>query len=245
MRKLRIIIVSGFLFLLGGCSAIQRKFLFHPTHHDRTNGLTPWQVGGKTIGFSRPVASPEKVWLVLHGNGGQAADRTYALACFSSRDAVFILEYPGYGKRSGRPSREAFDQAAEEAYRTLRTNFPNTPLGVVGESIGSGPASALAKQDRPPDKIVLIVPFDDLAKVADYHMPYMPVRQILGATWNNAQSLSKYQGPIEIFGATNDSVIPIAHAKNLARELPRAKFREIAGGHNDWSSSGAIAFRIP
>ncbi|MEO7411968.1 MAG: alpha/beta fold hydrolase [Opitutaceae bacterium] len=245
MRSIKIIGVSGFLFLLGGCAAIQRKFLFFPTHHTRTNGLVPWVHEGKTIGYSRQVSSPKNVWLMLHGNGGQAADRAETLPAFSERDAVFILEYPGYGGRAGKPSKAALDQAAVQAYRILRTSYPGTPIGVIGESLGSGPASMLAKQATPPEKIVLVVPFDHLARVAAHHMPFMPVRLILGSTWDNLSSLSGYQGQLEIFGAKHDTVIPLVHAKALAEKLPSAKFHVIDRGHNEWVESREVAFRIP
>lgn len=245
MRKPYVAVVSGFLFLLGGCAAVQRKFLFFPTHHDRTNGLTEWENHGQRIGFQRAVAAPENVWLLLHGNGGQAADRVYALPCFSPRDAVFILEYPGYGLRPGVPSKAAFETATDEAYQNLRRMFPNTPVGVVGESLGSGPASLLAKQPRPPDKIVLVVPFDHLARVAARHVALLPVGLILGPTWNNVEALKGYRGPVEIYGATSDTVIPIEHARALAMGVPGAKLREIAGAHNDWAQSGTVQFRIP
>jgi uncharacterized protein len=245
MRSFKVILVSAFLFLFGGCTAIQRKYLFFPTHHTRTNGLTPWIHEGKAIGYSRTVQSPKNVWLMLHGNGGQAADRAQALPAFSDRDSVFILEYPGYGARSGKPSKPVFDRAAEEAFRVLRASFPGTPIGVVGESLGSGPASLLAKQAQPPEKIVLVVPFDNLTRVAAHHMPFLPVRLILGSTWDNISSLSGYKGQLEIFGAKNDTIIPLVHAKALADKLPAAKFHVIESGHNEWVDSRQVSFRIP
>jgi uncharacterized protein len=245
MRKIQVFLVSGYFFLLGGCAAVQRKFLFFPTHHERTNGLAAWNNKGRFIGYAREVPAPENVWLMLHGNAGQAADRVFALPCFSTRDAVFILEYPGYGARPGQPSKGAFETAAEEAYRILRAKFPSTPVCVVGESLGSGPASRLAKQPRPPDKIALVVPFDHLALVAARHVAWLPVKTILGPTWDNVDALAGYRGPVEIFGAVDDTVIPIEHARNLAAKVPGAKFHELAGAHNGWAATGAVAFRNP
>jgi len=48
--------------------------------------------------------------------------------------------------------------AAAAAYALLRKTFPATPICVIGESIGSGPACMLANQSPPPDKVVLVVP---------------------------------------------------------------------------------------
>jgi hypothetical protein len=75
--------------------------MFYPTHHPGDQGLAHWTQDEHSIGFARPVDDPRNIWLLLHGNGGQAADRRYALPAFSEGDAVFILEYPGYGSVPG------------------------------------------------------------------------------------------------------------------------------------------------
>jgi hypothetical protein len=176
---------------------------------------------------------------------GQAADRAYAVGSFSDQDSVFIMEYPGYGARSGEPSKSTFDAAAIEAYLALRKTFPSTPTCVAGESIGSGPASVLASQPQPPDKIVLIVPFDTLKSVASERFPLLPVGAILGESWDNVLSLSRYRGPIEIFGAEQDTIIPIKHAEQLGKESPSAKFHRVSSGHNDWWRGHGVEIRNP
>jgi pimeloyl-ACP methyl ester carboxylesterase len=227
------------------CQAIQRKALFYPTHDARDNGLAKWSHDGEVIGFAREAAQPRNVWLLLHGNGGQAADRTYALAAFSEADSVFILEYPGYGLRTGKPSRDSIDTAARQAYALLRARFPHTPVCVAAESLGSGPASVLAGEVRPPDKLVFVVPFDNLKSVAAHHVSYLPVGVILAGSWNNVEAITGYRGPVEVFGAERDNVIPVAHAKALAASLPQARFHLIPGGHNDWSHQSAVRFENP
>lgn len=247
MRKLlRLLLATGLIAVLFiGCSTVRQKVLFNPTHHTEDHGLTPWKKGGKLLGYAREVASPKNIWLMFHGNAGQAADRVYALPSFSDRDSVFILEYPGYGMRRGSPGKASFNAAAVEAYQFLRHTFPGSPICVAGESIGSGPACQLAAQSPPPDKIVLIVPFDRLASVADDHAPHFLVSLILGSTWDNIASLSSYRGPVEIFGAVADRVIRIEHARNLARNVPTAAFHEIPGGHNDWSVGRHVRISNP
>jgi hypothetical protein len=219
---LRALHLSAGILLLAGCGTIQREFLFYPSHHAGDNGLWQWKKDGKVIGYFRQAPAPQNVWLMLHGNGGQAADRTYALHCFSERDAVYILEYPGFGARDRKPSIASLNAAAAEAYLLLRETFPKTPVCVIAESIGSGPACELASQTPPPDKLVLVVPFDNLASTAADHVPFLPTSLILRGTWDNVRSLSAYRGPVEIFGAEQDNVIPIEHAKKLAGSLPQA-----------------------
>jgi len=231
--------------LLFGCSSVQRKLLYFPSHKPGTNGLAEWKHEGELIGFAREVPAPKNVWLMIHGNGGQASDRAYALPNFSEADSVFILEYPGYGSRKGTPSRRSFDDATRQAYEHLRNRFSNLPVCVVGDSIGTGPASILSTLPRPPDKIILVVPFDVLSKVAAEHYPLLPVRFLLHDNWNNIEALAHYQGPLEIFAASRDTVIPIAHARNLAATKAQVVFHEFTGGHSDWPRNPLVQFHFP
>jgi uncharacterized protein len=238
-------LLSVFLFGMYGCSSIERKLLFFPTHRPHDNNLTPWVLNGEIIGYSRNVESPKNVWLMLHGNAGQASDRLYAVPSFSDEDSVYILEYPGYGNREGVPSKEAFNSAAKEAYLSLREAYPHIPVCVASESIGSGPASSLANLSQPPDKFVLIVPFDKLSSVAEDHYPSFLVRLVLKDNWDNIKPFSNYKGPVEIFGAESDTIIPVKHAKALAVAIPGSKLTIISGGHNDWAEEGRVKIRNP
>ena len=245
MLRILILLLVCCVAVLLAAAAWQRQLLYFPTHHDRHNGLSEWLRDGQVIGFARKVPSPKNVWLMLHGNGGQASDRAYAIPSFSSHDAVFILEYPGYGRRPGTPSRESFDEAARQAYRVLRSKYPRTPVCVMAESIGSGPASVLAKEQPAPDKIVLVAPFDKLHRVGSHHYPFLPVRLLLSDDWDNVGSLRDYKGRLEIFGIRDDAVIPMKFAKALADSKPGSTFRVVEGGHNDWADPGRVAIRNP
>ncbi len=245
MIRIAIYLVVGFLALVLGYALFQRKLLYYPTHHAAQSRLSEWRHDGMLIGYARETPKIGNVWLLLHGNAGQASDRVYALPSFSGEDSVFILEYPGYGMRPGSPSMAAFNKAAEQAYELLKARFPGRPLSVVGESIGSGPASVLARHRQPPDKIVLIVPFDILSRVARRHVPFVPADLLLLDNWNNIEALHGYRGPLEIFGARDDTIIPVAHARALAASIPSARFHELEGGHNDWAEPGRVHLSYP
>src|SRR5262249_34506274 len=151
--------------------------------------------------------------------------------------------YPGYGARSGKPCLDTLNDAARDAYRLLRSRHPDTPVCVIGESIGSGPACHLALERPPPDKMILIVPFDALTKVALYHFPFLPCGLVLRDRWDNVQALKRYQGPLEIYAAEDDTIIPPERAKALAQRLPNARLTLIRGGHNDWPESDQVQIR--
>ena len=238
-RVLRIIAIplALYLVLVAVVYFFQRSLLCFPTHLTPSTRLTPWSDGKRTIGYCREVPNAHTVWLMMHGNAGQAADRDYVLSRMSDQDSLYVLEYPGYGCREGKPSLESMNRAASEAYQLLRVRNQNIPVCILGESIGTGPACALAREKIAPDKIVLVVPFDSLVSVASQQFFFLPVRLMLRDAWDNVETLRHYAGPVEIFGATDDTIIPVEHAKALARQIPGAHFTAITGGHNDWSAN--------
>jgi hypothetical protein len=235
IRSLLFGLLSIYLVVVLIMALFQRSFLFMPSHAPDESELSAWTRDGENLGYCRTVEPPRNVWLVLHGNAGQASRRAYIVRVLPKGDSVYVMEYPGFGNRPGKPSMASINAAAEEAYALLRSMHPGRPVCVLGESIGSGPASHLAAMPVAPDKIVLVVPFDNLASVAQGHYPFLPVRWLLLDRWDNVKALSGYKGRLEIFGTGGDNVIPVGHARRLAAECPSAVYHEIPGGHNDWS----------
>jgi pimeloyl-ACP methyl ester carboxylesterase len=238
--------LAGVYFLIcGALFSFQRSLLFQPTHRENRGKLTPWIVDGEQIGFCHEVPNPKGVWLMMHGNAGQASDRDYVLPHLPKSDAFYVLEYPGYGNRDGKPGRRTINAAANQAFHALRAQYPKLPLGVIGESIGTGPACQLATLSAPsknttvniqgPDKIILFVPFDSLQRVVAKHFPWLPASWLLLDRWDNEKALKNYIGPLEIYGALYDQIIPFEHAKQLAKGKSQAKMISLPCGHNEWA----------
>jgi len=243
-KRILVILGSTVVFFLALVGCAQRSLLYFPTHEPVHNpaaplGLSSWQIHGEDRGYQHMVAHPKKIWFFLHGNGGQAGHRDYVLPKIPAQDSLFILEYPGYGARPGKPSRATFDQAAREAYTWLVGEFGVEQIIVLGESLGSGPAAQLADAPIPPQHIVLVVPFDILKNVAQEKFKFLPVGLILLDRWDNIQALKNYRGKLDIFGGTHDPVIPVSHARNLAASRPQAKYHEFSGGHN-WADGDFV-----
>ena len=233
-----------YVLLVAGIGCVQRSLLYFPEHQAgamlaRENGLQRWEIQGEYAGYARVVDHPRKVWLFLHGNAGQAAGRGYVLPHLSPQESVYVLEYPGYGERAGKPTMESLNAAAVAAYRDLVARFGRANVQVLGESLGTGPASFLGSLADAPPRIVLLVPFNAIADVAQEVYPYLPIKLVMLDRWDNARALKSYAGRLEIYGAKLDEVIPVRHAKSLAAALPSSIYRELETGHG-WSRAANL-----
>jgi fermentation-respiration switch protein FrsA (DUF1100 family) len=143
---------------------------------------------------------------------------------------VLLVEYPGYAGTDGRPSRASLDEAALKAYDWLaaRPDVDPSRIVVIGRSIGSGPAVALAGQ-RPLRAVVLLAAFSSVADFA--HRMGAPALLVRDRYDNLA--LRDYDGPILMFHGRGDGVIPYRHSEYLLEAAPDATLVPMECGHND------------
>lgn len=249
-QVLRVVILV-WLGLLAFLALSQRSMIYFPSKNTPANlereaaaqGFEPWtNPAGETIGYRSLATSddprPRAAILITHGNAGYALHRTdYATILRAAEPnhalSIYILEYPGYGARSGSPSQPNFLAAASEAIAQIPKD---QPLILLGESIGTGVATATAAAH--PDRIaglLLLTPFDSLANVAQHHYPLLPVRWIMRDQYPSEESLKQYQGPVAIILAANDTIVPAKFGQKLHDTYTGPKKLIIADNadHND------------
>ncbi len=183
-------------------------------------------------------ATPDALFLVFQGNAGFALHRSYyrdALRELSGdRWGCVLLEYPGYGARSGDPSQGSLEEAAEEALDVILSRY-DKPVYLVGESLGSGVATSLAaKHPGTIRGLLLVTPFTSLAEVGRYHYPFLPVRLLLRDNFNNTRDLKQYHGPVAILLAARDRIIPASLGEKLFQgyDGPRRLWIQAEADHN-------------
>ncbi len=224
----------------------QRKLLYQPsritleagTRAAADQSFEPWHnQAGEYIGWKKvgPTNTPHAQLLIIHGNAGSAINRLdYAdsLNNFLPLD-VYILEYPGYGARSGSPSQKSLLAAADDAFDSLNNRGP---IYLMGESLGTGVAAYLAGAH--PDRIagvVLLAPYHNLPDVAAGHFPFLPVHWLLLDRFPAASYLEKYHGPVAVLLAGQDVIVPnqFGHRLYDAYQGPKKLWLDPNAGHND------------
>lgn len=248
---LRVCGTLGILYLilvlfLAGC---QRHLIYYPVQAQeetmigiaRNMGIIPWRdPSGSIIGWRTTadgLGATDRRAVVFHGNAGYALHRGYFLEGFrgeSSGWEVFLFEYPGYGARPGRPEEKQIVTAAVEAVAQL-LDEGDSPLFLVGESLGSGVAAQVAAAcQNQISGLLLITPFTRLADVAQTHYPIFPVKLLLRDHYDTAKALKSYSGPVAFVVAERDEVVSAELGLRLYEGFDGKKMLQVLEGtsHN-------------
>lgn len=181
-----------------------------------------------------PTAEGERKPLVLfaHGNGELIDFWPETFQSLTRRGLhVLLMEYPGYGRSTGKPTQQSITQAFCAACDRVVTRPDVDPSRIVllGRSIGGGAACAVAAQ-RPSAALVLMSTFTSLRPFARrYLAPSFLIRDPL----DNLSVVSSYPGPVLIIHGKHDMVVPYAHGKALAAAARSARFVTYDADHND------------
>jgi alpha-beta hydrolase superfamily lysophospholipase len=239
------VVAFGYVAIAAAMFFLQDRFLYFPSSaglgQARFAGLARWPEEGAFVGLQSldPPANPRGTVLVWHGNAGAAVDRAYYVRALEPRGLrVILLEYPGYGGRSGPLGEASFVNDAVAATERARTMYDG-PLYLVGESLGTGVASAVAgRLPQSVDGVLLITPFATLNEVAQSGYPWLPVRWLMRDRFDSVRSLASYPGPVAVAIASRDEVIPNDQSQRLYDSIRSRKLLTTFedSGHNDWPS---------
>lgn len=145
--------------------------------------------------------------------------------------AVLLVEYPGYGRSQGQPSKRSIERTMRLAYDHLVAQPEVDAKRVIGygRSLGGAAVCALSEQ-RPLAALILESSFSSVAAIARrYGLWAFLVRD----PFDNVRALERFQRPALILHGTNDRVIPVSHAHALVQAAGQGELVLMACGHND------------
>ena len=174
----------------------------------------------------------------LHGNGGSLSSwfvnpEYYRRVNFD----LFMLDYRGYGKSTGRiQSEEQLRADVRAAWATVSAQYADRKVVIYGRSLGSGLAAGLAAEmsaNRPPDLTVLVSPYRSMAALAGEHYSWIP-EGVLRYPLHTDRVIARVRGPILLIHGARDPLIPPGHSEALKALAPQATLLRVPGaGHND------------
>ncbi len=178
------------------------------------------------------TARPAPALVFAHGNGELVDHWAGEFDEPRSRGvAVLLVEYPGYGRSPGSPSRDSIARAMNAAYDALAARADIDPLRIVGygRSLGGGAVCDLARARRLA-ALVLESSFTSSRSLAwRFGLPPFLVRD----RFDNVAVLREFDGPVLVVHGERDEIIPVAHAHRLARAARFARLELVPCGHND------------
>jgi len=242
-RALKLLLI---IYIIGGVILylIQDLLLFHPTPLTRDHKFSfnqPFEevnisIGKNNLSIVKFKPNPPRKGLVLffHGNMHNVERYKKYPSLFTGNGyEIWMLDYPGFGKSTGKRTEQFMYEQATIMYDLARKEINSDSIIIYGKSIGTGVASYLASIESS-DKLILETPYYSAVALAKYYFPIYPVSAMIRYSFPIHDYLKKIKFPVTIFHGTDDEVVPYKQGKQLAEENQNIKLVTIEKGkHNN------------
>ena len=191
--------------------------------------------GALINGLHFKVKQPKGVVLYLKGNSKSMRGWGKFAVDFTRHNYdVFMIDYRGFGKSTGRRTQKAIKNDLQLIYNKMKEKVDEKYIILYGRSLGSGFATKLASTNQP-RMLILDAPYYSLRKVTARYAPFMPMSIILKYPIPTYKWLKYVECPIHIIHGTNDKLIPFKSSVKLSKIKPNLTrlYAVIGGGHKN------------
>jgi fermentation-respiration switch protein FrsA (DUF1100 family) len=193
--------------------------------------------GEKLHGWFFPQKEEFPVILFCHGNAGNISHRLENIQLLLGQKLqVFIFDYRGYGKSSGRPSEDGLqvDGVAAYDYLTKSEHISASKIIPFGRSLGAAVAIEISLR-RKVRSIIIEGAFTSTREMARTMPLFYPISFLLPAHYNNLKRIGHVTVPKLIIHATKDEIVPFPLGQKLfeAAKPPKFFYPVNHAGHND------------
>ncbi len=187
------------------------------------------------IQFLAVDSTTKGVVLYFHGNGKNiSAYAKFALNFTKNNYEVWMIDYPGFGKSTGKLSEQRLYDYALQLYKLARSKYAKDSIIIYGQSLGTGIAAQLASV-KDCKSLVLEAPYYSIRNLAGKYFFMFPLKNMLHYQLPTNEYLKNVTAPVIIFHGTKDHVIPYNHSIKLKTCLkPNDEFVTVEGAeHNN------------
>lgn len=183
--------------------------------------------------FQQP--DPRGLVFFLHGNGGNLDSWTSNVDYYQRVNYdLFIFDYRGYGKSSGKiQSEQQLHDDVRRAWNLIADRYQDKPIVIYGRSLGTALASQLA-HDVNPDLLILVSPFSSMLAMARREYPLLP-EGLVRYPLRTDRLIERIESPILFVHGDEDRFIPPEHSRALIEKARSSTELLIVEGarHND------------
>jgi uncharacterized protein len=187
------------------------------------------------VQFTVPDSLRKGVVLYFHGNKRNIERYApFAPLITDNHYEVWMIDYPGFGKSTGKRSEQILYTDAYELYKMARARFSEDSIILYGKSMGTGIAAQLASRTNS-KRLILETPYYDFPSAASQYLPIYPMSWLIRYKLPTHEYLLRVKSPVTIIQGTSDGIIRHSNAKKLLKSLKTGdEFISIPGGsHND------------
>jgi fermentation-respiration switch protein FrsA (DUF1100 family) len=144
---------------------------------------------------------------------------------------VLLVEYPGYGRSAGKPSKSSISETALAAYDALASHAGIDPEKIVvyGRSLG-GAAACVLVGEREVAALILQSTFTSTTWFSRQFL--LPGFLVLDK-FDNLSGVEAYSGPVIVFHSERDDLVPFGHAEQLAAAAENGRLVTMECAHSD------------
>lgn len=221
--------IAGYL---GACALLyvfQARFLFPGAFmplppgielEGRALGLEPVLLktsDGESLHLLHRAPEPGRtVVLVFHGNASYPEDYGFLYGGWIVEGHGVVAPVArGYPRSTGAPQGEDMLADALAIRDWIAETYPENPVVVFGQSVGTGPAVHVAAH-RAVAGVVLISPFTSMLSLVKEKVSWIPARLLLASPFRSDLEVERVKAPVLIFHGDRDMLIPIEHGRALA-----------------------------
>lgn len=240
-------LIALFYVLIGiALYFLQDKLIFHPKKlsadysysfsipFNEINLAVTSEKNLSIIQFTVPDSIRKGIVLYFHGNR-QNINRYAPNAIHFTRNnyEVWMIDYPGYGKSTGKRSESILYEDAKLFYKMANSRVPVENIVIYGKSLGSGIAAHLASV-RDCKRLILETPYYSMDALARHYFFIYPVMPMTRYAFPTHEYFEHIKAPITMFHGTRDEVIPYRHSKRLLEKKAGTELITIEKGkHNN------------
>ena len=167
------------------------------------------------IQFTVPDSICKGVVLYFHGNRRNVIRYARFASHFTRKGyEVWMMDYPGFGKSTGKRSEQALYDDALTLYKMAISKYAADSIILYGKSLGTGIAAQLASI-RDCRRLILETPYYSMDALSRHYFFIYPVMPFSKYSIPTYKYFDFVRAPISIFHGTRDWVVPYKQAKQL------------------------------